>query len=297
MAPIAEFAASGTAVFVALSNIVATPATRHFGPFAFNRWRLLAALAVLAVVATWRSGWTSLSSQHLVALAASSLVGIVVGDTAIYSAMARIGPRRTAALYVLYAPISALLSFLLLGERLPSSVIAGTMLVVCGVWLAIYDKHAASGDVWEEVRGSLGAGIGFGLLGAMGAAGAALMARPIMMAGTDASAAACVRIAVALVALHALRIVPGFRGLAPPTLPMLGVAALSGVLGMGAAMTLLLFALSLGTVGPVTTLASTTPVMLLPLVWIVSGRRPDWRAWVGATWAIAGVALIFLSRD
>ena len=293
-AAMAELAALGTALFVAFSNIIATPATRHFGPFAFNRWRLLAALVVLFKVATWRSGWATMSSVNLLALGVSSLVGIVVGDTAIYAAVVRIGPRRTAVLYSMYAPISVLLRFFLLGEQLDSAMIAGIGLVTAGIWLAIYYRDATTGDSWEEVRGSLAASVGFGLLGATAAAGAELIMRPVMAAGTDAPAAACVRIAIALIALSGLAAAPRFRALAPPTTRMLAAASLAGALGIGGGMTLLLFALSAGSVGVVTTLASTTPIMLLPLLWLVCGVRPDWRAWAGAILAAGGVLVIFL---
>jgi drug/metabolite transporter (DMT)-like permease len=115
-----------------------------------------------------------------------------------------------------------------------------------------------------------------------------------MAAGTDAPAAACVRIAIALIALSGLAATPRFRALAIPTIRMLAAASLAGALGMGGGMTLLLFALSAGSVGVVTTLASTTPIMLLPLLWLVSGVRPDWRAWAGAILAAGGVLVIFL---
>jgi drug/metabolite transporter (DMT)-like permease len=238
---IAEFAALGAALCVALSNIIATPATRHFGPFAFNLWRLLAALFVLLVIATLRSGFTEVLSVNVGALVFSAFVGIVIGDTAIYAAMARIGPRRTSLLYATYAPISAALAALLLGEILSLRQSLAIALVVAGVWLATYYRHVSQVHALEEVRGSYPIGIGFGLLGALGAAGAALIMRPVMADGADASAAACVRISVALPALYGFAVLPNFRSANSPTLPMLGLAALAGALGIGGGMTLLLF--------------------------------------------------------
>jgi len=295
MPSMTEAAALGTALSVAVSNLVATPATRHLGPFAFNRLRLLAALALLAAPATVGGGWPALSYGDLAALALSGLIGIVAGDTAIYAAMARIGPRRTGLLYATNAPIAAILGFLILDERLSAVKLAGMAAVIGGVWLAIAyrDGLNAASDRWEEIKGPPVVGIAFGLLGALGQAAAALIVRPVMQAGIDPAAAACVRIAVALVCLIALTALPRFRGHGPPTTRVLGLAALSGALGMGAGMTLLLVALRQGTVGVVTTLASTTPVMLLPLLWLVSGRRPPLPAWAGAALAVAGAGLLF----
>jgi drug/metabolite transporter (DMT)-like permease len=295
MAPVAEIAALGAAMCVALSNIIAIPAIRHFGPFAFNRFRLLAAFAILAVVATLRSGFTDLLAENVIALGLSALVGIVIGDTAIYAAMARIGPRRTSLLYACYAPITAVFAAFVLGERSNPITVVGIALAVVGVWLAIYYRRVSSRvEPLEDVRGNYSAGIGFGLLGALCAAGAALIMQPVMATGVDASGAACIRIALALPALYGLGALPNFRSPASSRLPMLAIAALAGALGMGAGMTLLLFALSRGPAGVVTALASTTPIMLLPLLWIVSGVRPDWRAWIGAILAFGGVLCIVL---
>ena len=45
-------------------------------------------------------------------------------------------------------------------------------------------------------------------------------------------------------------------------------------------------------VGIVTTLSSTTPILILPMVWAVYRRMPGPLAWVGAALAVVGTALI-----
>jgi uncharacterized membrane protein len=59
-------------------------------------------------------------------------------------------------------------------------------------------------------------------------------------------------------------------------------------------MTLLLFALSGGKVGIVSTLSATSPVLILPMLWATTGERPAQGAWAGAALVVAGMALIFL---
>ena len=58
-------------------------------------------------------------------------------------------------------------------------------------------------------------------------------------------------------------------------------------------MTLLLFARSGGSVGIVSTLSATSPVIILPWIWLRTGQRPAAGAWVGAAIVIIGMALIF----
>lgn len=291
-----EMAALAAALCVAVSNIIAPAAIRHFGPFAFGRWRQVAALGALLLLTAWRGNWGAFSTAEAALLATSGLVGIVMGDTAVYAAMARLGPRRAALLYATNAPFAAVLGFLVLGETLSVARIIGIALVLTGVWLAIAYRDANTAGKWEQVHGRLSTGVALGLLGGLGQALAALMVRPVMAAGMDAAAAACVRSAAALAGLLALAALPRFRTHNPPTPGTLAVAGLSGILGMGAGMTLILFALSASPAGVVTTLASTTPVLLLPLLWMVSGTRPALPAWLGAIVVVAGVALLSLGN-
>ena len=71
----------------------------------------------------------------------------------------------------------------------------------------------------------------------------------------------------------------------------LGNAALSMVLGM----TLLLYALRYGDAGMVAILSSVSPVVVLPLLWLVYKRSPAWGAWLGAALTVAGTVLILRS--
>ena len=63
---------------------------------------------------------------------------------------------------------------------------------------------------------------------------------------------------------------------------------------MALGMTLLLYAFKHGSVGLSAALSSTTPVLLIPMIWWLSGERPAIGAWLGALLAVAGCALIVL---
>jgi uncharacterized membrane protein len=59
-------------------------------------------------------------------------------------------------------------------------------------------------------------------------------------------------------------------------------------------MTLLLFALSGGYVGIVSTLSATSPVIILPMLWLKTRERPAVGAWIGAALVVVGMGFIFL---
>src|SRR3569833_4081537 len=179
-----ELAAVDAAVRLAFSNLIAPQAIRHLGPIIFNCRRLAAALiAVLGLVAVrGASNWPS--SGQFLALAISSALGIVTADSCVYAAMARLGPRRTSVLYTSWAAFAALRGYIVLGETLSVVKIGGIGCVVAGVCLAILFRHPVGKTaVGEQTHGSLLAGVLFGLLSALCAAGAVLIARPVFVQG------------------------------------------------------------------------------------------------------------------
>jgi drug/metabolite transporter (DMT)-like permease len=287
-----DLAALAAAVSIAFSNLIAPQAIGHLGPVVFNCWRLAAALLALLGLVAVRGGWSWPSSGELLALAASSMLGIVTADSCFYAAIARLGPRRTSVIYTSWAAFAALLGYVVLGETLSIVKIAGIGCVVGGVWLAVLFRQPAGKAAGEEPHGSLLTGVLFGLLSALCAAGAVLMARPVMAHGVDPAMATIIRAAVGLPGLLVLSRLPGFGAPTPVTATIALRSAASGLLGMGVGMTLVLFALSDQPVGIVSTLSSTTPVAILPLLWLTTGVRPAPAAWLGAACAVIGAAAI-----
>jgi len=57
-------------------------------------------------------------------------------------------------------------------------------------------------------------------------------------------------------------------------------------------MTLLLLALAHAQAGIVATLAATSPILILPMVWLRRGQAPNPAAWAGAVATCAGTALV-----
>jgi len=61
---------------------------------------------------------------------------------------------------------------------------------------------------------------------------------------------------------------------------------------MALGMTLILQAMKHGQAGLVAVLSSVTPILILPVLWLVYRRRPAVGAWLGAVLAVAGTAMI-----
>ncbi|MEO1427448.1 MAG: DMT family transporter, partial [Pseudomonadota bacterium] len=294
--PIFEAAALAAAIAWAFTGIISADPSRALGAMAFSRWRMTMVFLMLAAWTTLFGGWQTLRPDWSMALALSGFIGIFIGDTALFQTMNRLGPRRTAMLFSLNAPMSVILAWWILGEKLPLPALAGIGIILGGVILAIiYGKRRDQLHRWEDISGPLWIGVSFGLIAALGQAIGALIVRPIMEAGADPVAASAIRVGISALALIAAAIFPfnAERQQTPMNFDLLWRVALSGLLALGIGMTLILFALSGGQVGIVTTLSATTPVMVLPILWWRTKEMPALGAWIGAGLVVTGSALIF----
>ncbi|WP_374431816.1 DMT family transporter [Tabrizicola sp.] len=292
--PIHELAALGTATCWATTGILASDAIRALGAFHFNLIRQVFVSVILAAVVL-TSGTLALPGWEAVAvLALSGVVGILLGDTLNFAAVGRLGPRRAGAVFALNAPMAAVLGWLVLGERLGWQAGLGIAITVAGVALAILGRPASGAHRLEQVWGGLGVGILFGLGAALGQATGALIARPYMAGGLDPYVGSLVRVGASGLAMGVLAALP-FAPPAPRAVSgrVLALTAATALIGLLLGMTLFLYALQGSQTGIIATLSATSPVIILPLLWLRTGQRPSAMSWAGALLAVAGLALIF----
>jgi drug/metabolite transporter (DMT)-like permease len=251
----------------------------------------------LVVIGFLVGGWGTVAADDWVPLAISGFIGLVIGDAALFEAFSRLGPRRTGMLFAANAPIAAVLSSFIFDEQFGVLGVLGTLLVVAGVSLAIaFGTRPGQSHTWEEVRGPLWVGVGFGLLGALGQAVAVLVADPVFDGTLDPWAGAAVRAAVGIIGLFMFR--PWFeRG--TTTRPKVEFTArlwvlilASGTLGMVIGKTMMLIALADGPPGLVSILVSVAPVIQLPIIWVITKERPPAGAWLGSALAVAGTGMV-----
>jgi drug/metabolite transporter (DMT)-like permease len=173
--------ALGAAACWALGSVTSVTPARHLGAFAFTRWRMaMVALMLWAVVAV-TGHWRGFEPGYWGVMAISGLIGIFVGDTALFAAMNRLGPRRAGVLFATHAAFSAALGFVVLGERMGWQAFAGAVLTLLGVMTAIVlGRHKDERHAWEADRGHVGLGVSLALLSALCQALGSLVAKPVM---------------------------------------------------------------------------------------------------------------------
>ncbi len=283
----------------AVGTLFSATASAQMGAFAFTRWRLFFAMILLWGAAFYVGRWTELTWESVAWLSASSWIGILVGDTALFVCMNRLGPRRCGVLFATHALFSALFAWFFLGETLWGMTLMGSGVLVSGVMVAIvWGRREDETHRWENTQGTLWVGVAMGLLAAVGQAVATLMIKPLMSTGIDAVSASAVR-ATASFTAHLLLLWAGV-GLSklqsPLTLKNLMNTALSATVSMVIGMTLILQALKTGQANLVAIFSSIAPVLLLPLLWAVYRRQPAAGAWWGGAMTVVGSAMIMSSK-
>lgn len=280
----------------AVAALFSAPAAQRLGAIAFSRWRMVAASALLWSLALAGGGWRTLDTASVLLLGISGVVGIFIGDSALFACMNRLGPRRSGVLFATHALFSALLAWLFLGEVIWGLTLVGSALLVAGVMMAVlWGRREDEAHQWEQTRGRLLVGVGLGLLAALCQSVATLMLKPLMASGMDAVTASAVRMSLALLAHSVLWLVwSGARARASLRWQDALLTFLSAAVAMALGMTLILHAMHEGQAGLVAVFSSVTPVLLLPLLWAVYRRSPAPGAWLGAALAVAGTALILL---
>lgn len=282
----------------AISSVIVAAPSKVMGGPRLTRVRMLFVTAALAIITTALGTWDTIEGTDWILLSLSGLVGLAIGDAALFTAFARLGPRRTSILFTTNAPMVALVSVLFFDERFTLRSGTGAVLVLLGVVLAIaFGTRADQTHQWEEVVGPMWKAVGFGLLGAAGQAGGIILADPAFDGTLDPWAGATIRAVVGTIGLWMLR--PVFRRIRPSVRvklsPLLWIQVIaSGLIAMALGKTLVLIALSGGDPGIVAVLISTTPVLQLPLLWAVMRERPAVGAWIGALLAAVGTGLIVI---
>ncbi|MCT4656427.1 MAG: DMT family transporter [Cohaesibacter sp.] len=292
----AEIAALSAAACWAVGSLLSANPVAKLGSIAFNRLRMgLVALMLLAYT-TLIGTWSTIEPSYWSAIVWSAMIGIVLGDTALFITMRRLGPRRSGILFATNAPIATLLSWHIFDEHLSMPELTGTLLVIAGVMLAImFGKRKDQLHKWENIQGILWIGIIWGLIAAAGQAVGSLIIKPVLLEGGDPIAVSAIRVSLSAISLILISLLP-LKAVKPTgklDIKSFWQIAGSGFIAMGVGMTLLLYAFTQGEIGIVASLSATTPVMMLPILWIKTKERPPLGAWIGAALVVGGSALIF----
>jgi len=306
---IGETAALATALLWAFTSLFFAEAGKLLGSFRVNNIRLLVAVVIYCLVLVLTTGrlWPAeLNQQQFLWLAASGMVGLVMGDGCGFKALVMIGPRLTTLLYAAAPIIATVISWIFLDEKLGTWSVIGIVVTITGItWVVLERTYGGNSDGPADRNhpdaGSRLKGVFLGLGAAGGQAIGLVMAKQAMAysGGTvEPLEASFVRMSCALVLIWL--IAAGRRQL-PSTLAAmknlkgLGFTSAGAVVGPFLGVWMSLVAITYIATGIAATLNAMTPVLIIPLVILYYKEKVSARALIGAVVAVGGVAIIYLS--
>lgn len=288
---------SGSAIF-ANRSIAALGATRA------NLGRLIVALLCLGTFAHgWGAGWSGAGRS---AFLLSGVVGMGLGDLALFAALPRLGSRLTVLMCQCIAvPIAMQAEWIWLGTRLRGAEIAWAAVILAGVAIALMPSRRNPPKVRVTALGLV-----CGFLAAAGQGLGAVLSRHAYeltsAAGgsIDGISAAYQRISGGLLITGGYYLVrAGLRRRAPardqtapaPVRPprrawllVVANAWCGPVIGVSCYQ----WALATTPSGLVLPIVATTPLVIMPLSYWLEGDRPTPRSVIGGIVAVAGVVAL-----
>lgn len=292
---VGETAALVTALFWTITALSFEAAGNKVGSLAVNLWRLVIAFALFCGYSLiFRGTLLPLDAPEGVWfwLSLSGLVGFVIGDLFLFEAFVLIGARIAMLIYSLVPPLTAVISYFVLGELLSGVQWSGMVLTVTGISLVVLQRNAPAQRATKHPL--LGAGAA--LLGALGQAVGLVLGR--YGAPTyDAFQATQIRSIAGIVGFTLFfTLVRRWR----PVMEALHHRVAMRQISIGAffgpflGVSLGLYAAQNTETGVAATIIALVPVLMIPAAIFVLKERVTPREAAGALLAVAGVALLFV---
>jgi len=290
--------ALGAAFFYAWSVTCARRSSAHHGPDLANLGRLLVAIIVVGLFVAFSDRHPFCAGWDWLIL--GGVLGLGVGDIALFHALPRIGVGLTMLLtQCLAAPFALILEYETLGHSPNGSQMLAALIILLGVAVAL--GAPAEGDPADRR-----AGVWLGVLSALGQACGAvstpLTVEACKQAGEiipDGFAQAFVRLlgGVPVVLLFLLWSSRKEGLLDKVRRPYAFASApwwmlMNGISGPALGVACYQWALTQHPAALVLSVVALTPLIGLVMQWAIEGQRPSWRLWLGGAIAIAGVILL-----
>jgi drug/metabolite transporter (DMT)-like permease len=288
--------AIGAAAIWSAVALSATRIVRYFGSYNYNLLRLLGIIVIFFPYVYLQ--WEPLYFENSIFLAIflSSVIGIIIGDTFLFICLKRLGPRRQALLFSMQIPFTIILAEVFL-QSLPSTTeLIGCALIFSGIIIAIQFNRTIPNDDLENIQGNkytgLFAGIGLALCQSIGI----ILMKPALVS-TDPIVVSYLRVIVAAIIMFgSLFFIKNNQLLEKMKDYKKTIFSIFlGFMGMGVGMTMLIYALKFGNPGVISTLSSTMPIMIIPILWIVTKNYAGHLAVIGAGLTCLGAGIIFLA--
>jgi len=290
-----ELSALVTAFLWSGTSFAFTNAAKRIGSLQLNVNRIILATILLFFIIIIANLNYDLSSEQIYYLALSGFVGLVLGDSFLFKSFQLIGARLGMLIMALVPAFSSVLALVFLNENLSLISITGMTITLFGISIVILERNKDTESIFKTNK----LGILYGVLGALGQASGLVLAKFAFEAGSiNGFVATFIRLLSAAVIIFPLALI--FRRYKNPVkvyekdTKALWATLVGTILGPVLGITGSLIAIANAQIGIASTLMSTMPIIMLPIVRYYYKEKLTWRAIVGALVAVVGVAILFL---
>ncbi|HEY9763115.1 MAG TPA: DMT family transporter [Trichocoleus sp.] len=288
-----EVAALAAAFLWAASTVLFGRLGKSLSPLVLNITKGLIALGFIGLTLGLRShSGAGLGTGAIALLLISGIIGIGLGDTAYFAALNHLGPRRALLMETLAPPLSAVMAWVFLEERLSLLAWAGILLTLLGVCWVISERVPLERQI---VGSNLRRGILYGAGAALGQATGAVLSRAALAdTAVDPLWSTLLRLSGGLAIMVVMLL--SQRSVSAQLKPLqsrqlLGMVAIAAFFGTYLGIWLQQTALKFAPTGIAQALTSTSPLFILPIAALM-GERISPRAVFGVLIALSGIWIL-----
>jgi len=291
-----ELAALATALLWSCSSILFTFGGRYVGSTILNRTRLVIGLCYLSVLHSIIYGKflpVTAGSHNWFWLGLSGIVGLVLGDSALFQAFVLLGPHLSMLIMTLVPIIGTIFAWIFLAETLSLVKLIGIVTTLTGLIMVVLNKH----EMTSLSKKTFAFGVLCGLGGAFGQAIGLILAKKGLVNNFPGLSATVIRVFIATIVIWLITLI---SGRAKNTINkimnkkiILTIAA-GAFFGPFLGIWMSMVAVKWAYIGIASTIMALPPIILLPVSHFIFKEKATWKSIVGTCIAVAGTAIIFL---
>jgi len=296
-----EIAALLTAIFWTVTSLSFESAGKKVGSLQVNLIRLVLAFIIFSILNLVRNGTfipVDAGAERWGWLALSGLVGFVFGDLLLFQSYVIIGARIAMLIMALAPPITAFMSWLMLGEVMGFMKWVGMFVTFSGIAIVILKREKHEDETKRRkikanysIKGIL---LAFG--GALGQ-GVGLVLSKKGMGDYDAFAASQIRVITGMIGFAVIIMITGRFGKvwhAVRNFSAMKSISIGSFFGPFLGVSFSLIAIQHTQAGVAATIMSIVPVLIIPPAIFLFHEKVNWKEIIGAIITVGGVAIFFL---
>jgi drug/metabolite transporter (DMT)-like permease len=293
---IGELAALGTALCWNIVGIAFESAGKKVGSLTVNYIRLILGFIFISIVSFFTRGLffpLDATVNNWIWLSISGFIGFFLGDMFLFQSYVEIGSRISSLIMATSPPITALLGYIVLGEKLKPIGILGMIITLIGISIVILSRDTDD----KKIKINLSTkGLIYAFLGSVGQA-VGLIFSKIGMGDYNAFAATQIRIISGFIAFTVFILyLKKFTDVknALNDKESMKLISIGAIFGPFIGVTLSLVSIKYTTAGISSIISSISPVTIIPFSVFILKDKVKPKELIGAIISVIGVAVLFI---